>query len=162
VRVRQSNLARLKVRNSFSLHAQIVIYVPAGRWPVKSVNFMLRLLKNAESNADAKSLDAKDLIIKNIVVQQAPVCPLCLALERGHVVILVTENQPQNIPSTRSHQRLHGAPLSRRNHPVCQRGRSGEEQRQGCVKFDWAESAASCQETSRGCPKCVTPASLAS
>lgn len=43
-----------------------------GRWPVKSVAFILRLLKNAESNADAKDLAVEDLIIKNIVVQQAP------------------------------------------------------------------------------------------
>ena len=44
-----------------------------GRWPEKSVKFILRLLKNAESNADAKNLELEDLIIKNIVVQQAPV-----------------------------------------------------------------------------------------
>ncbi|KAF8231749.1 ribosomal protein L22 [Tricholoma matsutake] len=43
-----------------------------GRWPEKSVKFILRLLKNAESNADAKNLDLEDLFIKNIVVQQAP------------------------------------------------------------------------------------------
>ncbi|KAF8555737.1 60S ribosomal protein L17/L23 [Imleria badia] len=43
-----------------------------GRWPEKSVKFITRLLKNAESNADAKSLELEDLIIKNIVVQQAP------------------------------------------------------------------------------------------
>ncbi|KAJ7600612.1 ribosomal protein L22/L17 [Mycena floridula] len=43
-----------------------------GRWPEKSVKFMLRLLKNAESNADAKNLDVEDLSIKSIVVQQAP------------------------------------------------------------------------------------------
>ncbi|KAF9238372.1 ribosomal protein L22/L17 [Melanogaster broomeanus] len=34
--------------------------------------FITRLLKNAEANADAKSLELEDLIIKNIVVQQAP------------------------------------------------------------------------------------------
>jgi large subunit ribosomal protein L17e len=45
-----------------------------GRWPEKSVKFILRLLKNAESNADAKNIDLEDLLIKNIVVQQAPVC----------------------------------------------------------------------------------------
>ena len=45
-----------------------------GRWPEKSVKFLLRLLKNAESNADAKNLDLEDLFVKNIVVQQAPVC----------------------------------------------------------------------------------------
>ena len=44
-----------------------------GRWPEKSVKFVTRLLKNAESNADAKGLDVEDLTIKNIVVQQAPV-----------------------------------------------------------------------------------------
>ncbi|KAG5651653.1 hypothetical protein H0H81_007933 [Sphagnurus paluster] len=43
-----------------------------GRWPEKSVKFILRLLKNAESNADAKNIDLEDLYIKNIVVQQAP------------------------------------------------------------------------------------------
>ncbi|CAE6471395.1 hypothetical protein ACGC1H_005393 [Rhizoctonia solani] len=43
-----------------------------GRWPAKSVRFILRLLKNAESNADAKNLELEELIIKNIVVQQAP------------------------------------------------------------------------------------------
>lgn len=43
-----------------------------GRWPEKSVRFILRLLKNAESNADAKNLELEDLYIKNIVVQQAP------------------------------------------------------------------------------------------
>ncbi|VDC00679.1 unnamed protein product [Peniophora sp. CBMAI 1063] len=43
-----------------------------GRWPEKSVKFITRLLKNAESNADAKSLDLEDLTIKTIVVQQAP------------------------------------------------------------------------------------------
>ncbi len=44
-----------------------------GRWPEKSVKFILGLLKNAESNADAKSIEVGDLYIKNIVVNQAPV-----------------------------------------------------------------------------------------
>jgi len=43
-----------------------------GRWPEKSVKYITRLLKNAESNADAKNIDVEDLLIKNIVVQQAP------------------------------------------------------------------------------------------
>ncbi|KAF4577044.1 60S ribosomal protein L17 [Pleurotus pulmonarius] len=43
-----------------------------GRWPEKSIKFLLRLLKNAESNADAKNIDVEDLTIKNIVVNQAP------------------------------------------------------------------------------------------
>lgn len=48
-------------------------HTPSGRWPEKSVKFILRLLKNAEANADSKGLDPEDLYIKNIVVQQAPV-----------------------------------------------------------------------------------------
>jgi len=43
-----------------------------GRWPEKSVRFILNLLKNAESNAEAKDLEKDELTIKNIVVQQAP------------------------------------------------------------------------------------------
>lgn len=43
-----------------------------GRWPEKSIKFILRLLKNAEANADAKNLELETLSIKNIVVQQAP------------------------------------------------------------------------------------------
>ncbi|CCU97987.1 unnamed protein product [Malassezia sympodialis ATCC 42132] len=43
-----------------------------GRWPVKSVKFLLGLLKNAEANAEASGLDAEALVIRNIVVQQAP------------------------------------------------------------------------------------------
>jgi large subunit ribosomal protein L17e len=36
------------------------------------VHYITRLLKNAEANADAKDLAADELIIKNIVVNQAP------------------------------------------------------------------------------------------
>lgn len=36
------------------------------------MHYITRLLKNAESNADAKDLAADELIIKNIVVNQAP------------------------------------------------------------------------------------------
>jgi large subunit ribosomal protein L17e len=43
-----------------------------GRWPVKSVEFVLGLLKNAESNAKAKGLKVEKLYIKHIQVNQAP------------------------------------------------------------------------------------------
>jgi len=43
-----------------------------GRWPEKSVRFITRLLQNAQSNADAKGIDVEGLLIRNIVVQQAP------------------------------------------------------------------------------------------
>jgi large subunit ribosomal protein L17e len=46
--------------------------VTKARWPVKSAEFLLGLLKNAESNADAKGLDTGALIVKHIQVNQAP------------------------------------------------------------------------------------------
>merc|ERR1739844_459626 len=43
-----------------------------GRWPVKSAEFLLQLLKNAESNADVKGLDVDSLVIDHIQVNPAP------------------------------------------------------------------------------------------
>ncbi|KAJ9462206.1 60S ribosomal protein L17 [Diplonema papillatum] len=42
-----------------------------GRWPRKSVDLMMNMLKNAESNADAKGLNTKELSISHILVQRA-------------------------------------------------------------------------------------------
>lgn len=39
-----------------------------GRWPKKSAEFLLQLLKNAESNADLKGLDVDRLVIDHIQV----------------------------------------------------------------------------------------------
>ncbi|KAH9827406.1 60S ribosomal protein L17 [Teratosphaeria destructans] len=46
--------------------------VSKARWPVKSAEFLLSLLKNAEANADTKGLDTNNLIVKHIQVNQAP------------------------------------------------------------------------------------------
>ena len=46
--------------------------ISLGRWPEKSVRFITSLLKNAEANADAKDLAVDELVIRNIVVNQAP------------------------------------------------------------------------------------------
>ncbi|KAF2008906.1 putative 60S ribosomal protein L17 [Aaosphaeria arxii CBS 175.79] len=46
--------------------------VSKARWPVKSAEFLLGLLKNAEANADTKGLDTSALIVKHIQVNQAP------------------------------------------------------------------------------------------
>ncbi|PKK53821.1 hypothetical protein CI102_1510 [Trichoderma harzianum] len=46
--------------------------VSRARWPVKSAEFLLGLLKNAEANADAKGLDTGALVVKHIQVNQAP------------------------------------------------------------------------------------------
>lgn len=46
--------------------------VSKARWPVKSADILLGLLKNAEANADTKGLDTSNLIVKHIQVNQAP------------------------------------------------------------------------------------------
>ncbi|XP_012533678.1 60S ribosomal protein L17 [Monomorium pharaonis] len=43
-----------------------------GRWPKKSAEFLLQLLKNAESNADYRGLDVDRLVIEHIQVNHAP------------------------------------------------------------------------------------------
>jgi large subunit ribosomal protein L17e len=46
--------------------------VTCARWPVKSAEFLLGLLHNAEANADMKGLDTSNLSISHIQVNQAP------------------------------------------------------------------------------------------
>jgi large subunit ribosomal protein L17e len=46
--------------------------VSRARWPKKSAEYLLTLLKNAEANADTKGLDTSNLIVKHIQVNQAP------------------------------------------------------------------------------------------
>merc|ERR1712105_215177 len=54
-------------------HAQANVHGTAqGRWPLKSAEFLLHLLKNAESNAEYKGLDADHLVIEHIQVNRAP------------------------------------------------------------------------------------------
>ena len=43
-------------------------------WPKKSAEFLLRMLKNAESHAELKGLDADSLVIEHIQVNKAPRC----------------------------------------------------------------------------------------
>merc|ERR1712062_768144 len=43
-----------------------------GRWPKKSAEFLLQLLKNAESNAEYKGLETDHLVIEHIQVNRAP------------------------------------------------------------------------------------------
>ena len=49
-----------------------VFKVSQGRWPKKSAEILLELLKNAESNADVKGLDVDRLVIDHIQVNRAP------------------------------------------------------------------------------------------
>ena len=60
-------------RNSTFLFQQAKVHGTCqGRWPVKSAEFLLHLLKNAESNAEYKGLDADHLVIDHIQVNRAP------------------------------------------------------------------------------------------
>ena len=43
--------------------------------PKKVLNFLLHMLKNAESNAELKGLDVDSLVIKHIQVSKAPKMP---------------------------------------------------------------------------------------
>ncbi|KAB0344996.1 hypothetical protein FD754_021922 [Muntiacus muntjak] len=43
-----------------------------GRWPKKSAEFLLHMLKNAESNAELKGLGVDSLVIEHIQVNKAP------------------------------------------------------------------------------------------
>jgi large subunit ribosomal protein L17e len=43
-----------------------------GQWPIKSAEFLLHILKNAESNAELNGLDADSLVIGHIQVNKAP------------------------------------------------------------------------------------------
>jgi large subunit ribosomal protein L17e len=72
-------LERTPIRTPFhSQYADISITtgkqfgVSRARHPVKSAEFLLGLLKNAEANADVKGLDTGNLIVKHIQVNQAP------------------------------------------------------------------------------------------
>nr|UXY88218.1 60S ribosomal protein L17 [Cryptomonas curvata] len=42
-----------------------------GRWPVKSAQSILKVLRNAESNACEKGLDISSLYIKNVQINKA-------------------------------------------------------------------------------------------
>lgn len=49
-----------------------------GRWPKKSADFLLQLLKNAEANADYKGLDIDRLVIDHIQVRNEEISSLKL------------------------------------------------------------------------------------
>merc|ERR1711884_774583 len=54
-------------------HAQAKVHGTCqGRWPTKSAEFLLHLLKNAESNAEYKGLDTDHLVVDHIQVNTAP------------------------------------------------------------------------------------------
>ena len=63
------------VTNEYKFHSLIQAKVHGtsqGRWPKKSAEFLLHLLKNAESNAEYKGLDADHLVVDHIQVMRTP------------------------------------------------------------------------------------------
>ena len=68
--------------------------VSRARWPVKSAEHLLTLLKNAEANADTKGLDTGNLIIKHIQVNQAPKQRRRTYRAHGRVRILDLSSSP--------------------------------------------------------------------
>lgn len=66
-----------------------------GRWPKESAEFLLQLLRNAESNADYRGLNVDRLVIDHIQVNHAP----CLRRRtyRAHVRINPYMSSPYNI-----------------------------------------------------------------
>ncbi len=45
---------------------------PAGRYPVKAAKQILRVIENAESNAENKGLDLERLWVKHLIAQRGP------------------------------------------------------------------------------------------
>ena len=45
-----------------------------GRWPRKSSEFLLHVLKNAESNAELRGFDVDSLVIEHVQVKKPPRC----------------------------------------------------------------------------------------
>lgn len=58
-----------------------------GRWPKKSAEFLLQMLRNAESNADYSGLDVDRLVIEHIQVGSiVGFSELCISRNRVYAV----------------------------------------------------------------------------
>merc|ERR1711974_330302 len=55
-----------------------------GRWPKKSCQYILQLLQNAESNAEVKRLNVKQLVVSHIQVNMAQVMRRRTYRAHGH------------------------------------------------------------------------------
>merc|ERR1712243_450821 len=62
-----------------------------GRWPVKSAEFLLHMLKNAESNAEYKGLDPDHLVVDHIQVNRA--AKMRRRTYRAHIEIALVEKE---------------------------------------------------------------------
>jgi len=108
--------------------------VSRARWPQKSAQFLLSLLKNAEANADTKGLDTGNLIVKHIQVNQAPKQRRRTYRAHGRVCGPPPHLHPNPFrlthpPLHTTDQPLHVQPLPHRAHPHRRRGSRAEEPR---------------------------------
>ncbi|EEH09762.1 60S ribosomal protein L17 [Histoplasma capsulatum G186AR] len=103
--------------------------VSKARWPVKSAEFLLSLLKNAEANADTKGLDTGNLVVQHIQVNQAPKQRRRTYRAHGrinpymsspcHIELILTEGNeevqkaPTDLSKTRLSSRQRGAQIRR-------------------------------------------------
>lgn len=85
--------------------------VSRARWPVKSAEFLLGLLKNAEANADTKGLDTGNLIVKHIQVNQAPKQRRRTYRAHGRVSNYIIPNWTGRVLTFIADQPLHVEPL---------------------------------------------------
>lgn len=91
-----------------------------GRWPKKSADFLLQLLKNAEANADYKGLDIDRLVVDHIQVRIIRKFAQVTGADYANIFIL---GQPRSmlasshISCSRSHQPLHVIAMPRRADP---------------------------------------------
>lgn len=95
---------------------------------MKSAEHLLTLLKNAESNADAKGLDSSNLVVKHIQVNQAPKQRRRTYRAHGRVRSDngVSALGKEGANSYCLDQPLHVVPLPHRAHP--HRGRRGRRE----------------------------------
>lgn len=132
--------------------------VSMARWPVKSAEFLLGLLKNAESNADAKGLDTGNLVVKHIQVNQAPKQRRRTYRAHGRVRLHPLSNHPcwriwvffrltLKVLIFNTDQPLHVQPVPHRAHP--DRGRGGRSEGGGCR---WPGCASQLQAAWCACP----------
>lgn len=77
-------------------HAQLKAFkANQGCWPKKSAQFVLGLLRNAESNAEVKGLDASKLVLQHALVNRAP--KLRRRTYRAHGRINAYQSSPSSI-----------------------------------------------------------------
>ncbi|XP_059957578.1 large ribosomal subunit protein uL22-like [Mesoplodon densirostris] len=75
-----------------------------GRWPKKSAEFLLHMLKNAESNAELKGLDVDSLVIEHIQVNKATKMQCRTYRAHGRINLYMSSPSPTEMILTEKEQ----------------------------------------------------------